>query len=124
MAQRTDDYGIPLIVAGQAQPEVTFADAIRTLQALAVPAVEIRNDPPSTPTNGDTYIAGTTPTGAWSEWANKIVHYYGGTWYAVPDVDDEGADIPMGARHFGLRKFVQYYGAFFLWDGSAWVLDS
>lgn len=124
MAQRTDDYGIQLIVAGQAQPQVTFAETVRALQAMFAPAIDILNDPPVSPTNGDVYIAGDTPTGAWSEWANKVVHYYGGTWYAVPDVDDLGDDIAIGARQFGLRKFVQYYGTHFLWDGSAWVLDA
>lgn len=121
MASRTDDYGIPLVVAGQAQPEVTLAIAERMRQALVCPANEQRNDPPLLPTNGDIYVCGDNPTGAWSEWPNKIVTYYAGTWYAVPDVDDGGADIPIGLRHFGLKKFVQYIGAELLWDGSAWV---
>jgi hypothetical protein len=120
---RTADFGIPLLVAGQAQSDVTHNEAVRALQMLHAPVIEHTNDPPGSASNGDAYLAGDTPTGAWSEWANKKVHYYAGTWYALPDVDSDGVDIPMGARHFGWRVFNQYTGGWLLWDGSAWVAD-
>lgn len=121
---RTKDYGIPLIPAGgQAQSEIIHNEAIRMLQALIQPAIDMRDDPPEDPEEGDVYIAGAAATGEWEPWPNKPVFFGGDAWGAVPDVDDDGVDIPMGPRHYGLRKFVQYMGGFMIWDGAAWIPD-
>lgn len=117
------DLGLPFIAAGQAQPEVTYAEALIRLQALVMGAIELGVDtPPASPTAGDVYVLGTVPTGDWDGKANKVAIYYGGSWRFVPDVDSDGADIPMGLRHEGLSIFVRgSLNLLMVWNGSTWA---
>ena len=65
--------------------------------------------------------AGAAPTGAWNGKANKLAGFFGGAWRFLPDVDSDGTDIPIGARHEGLRVWVNDENTFYRWTGSAWV---
>jgi len=116
----TPDLGIPLISALQSQPDVTHNEALLMLQATLVGAMDITNTPPGSPADGDLYICGTAPTGAWAGKANKLAFRYGGAWRFIPGNDSAGTNIPMGARHEGLKVWVNDEDAEYSWTGSAW----
>ena len=116
----TSDIGLPLVAQQQAQPEVTHNEALIMLSALMKGVVTIQNAPPGSPAEGDSYIVGTSPTGAWSGRANTITIYTTGGWRFVPDRNSAGTIITMGARHEGMRIWRQSDDALYVWDGSAW----
>jgi len=76
----TPNLTLAYIVAGQAQKEVTHNEALNDLDALTQISVIDRtlNTPPASPSVGDTYIVGASPTGAWSGAAAKVVAYFSG----------------------------------------------
>jgi len=130
------DWGIPLVAGSQDQPEITVNEALVALNVLAVGVARfISNAPPDvySPTGdaveGDVNIVGTAPTGDYAGQANKIAFYYGSAWHFLPDLDSTGAAIAIGARHAGVRFYVQddgaspTVGAYYKWDGAAWVAD-
>lgn len=43
-------------------------------------AIAMQNDPPTTPSAGDSYVVGDEPTGVWDGKANKIAEYSGESW--------------------------------------------
>lgn len=43
----------------------------------------VANGPPVTPVEGESWIIGTAPTGAWFDHTNDIATYAGGTWTFV-----------------------------------------
>lgn len=118
--------GIPFLAAQQQQPEVLHNTALLLLQALHMGMRAVLNDPPSAPDNGDAYIVGTTPTGAWAGRANAIAVYYAG-WRFLPDKYDDGTPIPMTAAQAGLRVWLLDDGQSppvphgVVWNGSAWL---
>lgn len=117
------DLGIPYIAGQQAQPEVTHNDALNMLIALQKGAIDKDlNAPPGSPSNGDVYIVGGSPTGAWAGKANKIAIYTTTAWTFVPGNDSNGANIAMGARHEGLKIWVQDENLLYAWTGSAWAV--
>lgn len=124
-------WGIPLLPSvGVAQAEVLHNEAVIRLEVLAGGfAIGIRNATPDADSpagmieDGDVYIVGTAGVGDFTGQNNKIAHYYGGAWLFLPDVDSDGADIPIGTRHKGTRFYVQDLNQFHLWNGSAWVAN-
>lgn len=73
------------LVAAQTQPHIPVNEAFRTLEVfgqLAVIAIE--NTPPAV-VDGDSYIVGDAPTGAWVGYEQWIAYGVGGGWrYALP----------------------------------------
>ena len=65
------------------------------------------NDPPGTPAEGDRYIVGGTPTGAWATHAADIAWYTGSAW--AFDNAEEGWFV-----------YVADENKFYLYDGAAW----
>lgn len=120
----TPVLGLPLIAASQAQPEVThnLAVILATLALYGVEQVGL-NTPPGAPAEGDSYVLGPAPTGAWSGKANKLAIYYGAAWRFLPDVDSDGANIAMGVDQEGMRVWSKNADAGFVWTGSAWVAE-
>lgn len=78
----TTRHGIELMVASQAQKEVTFNEAIVLLAVLTQTIVRevARNDPPGAPTDWDMYVVGAAPTGAWAGHADDLALYDGTGW--------------------------------------------
>lgn len=115
----TPDLGIPLVIGQQAQPEITHNEAIVLLQALLNGVIDRGiNDPPDgspTPQEGDAYIVGTAPTGAWAGRSNCLTVYHGTSWLFLPGDDDDGDPIAMGARQEGLRVWVRDEDAVYAW---------
>ena len=73
MAQ-TVRLGLALMAAAQAQKHVTHNDALLSIDALvqAVVAETDRLAPPAAPQEGDAYLIGTAPTGAFAGQAGML----------------------------------------------------
>ncbi len=71
------------------------------------PVLAQQNDPPASPTKGDRYIVGNTPTGAWAGYAWSVATYDGAAW--ILDVPAEGW-IAYSEATNDLK----------LYDGSVW----
>ncbi|HYD23531.1 MAG TPA: DUF2793 domain-containing protein [Croceibacterium sp.] len=79
-------YALPLLFAGQTQKEFFVNEAHALTDALLHPAIEGEADaPPATPANGETWLVGDAPTGAWADHAGCLASYQADTWvFAVP----------------------------------------
>ncbi len=82
----TPRLAMPYLVASQAQKEVTHNDALNDMDFLAQSSVIDRtlNAPPASPANGDMYIVGTSPTGAWTGHAGHLAAWYSGWKFKTP----------------------------------------
>ena len=82
----TPNLSLPELVASQAQPHLTLNNALRRLDALVQASViSETNTPPGSPAEGDAYIVGSSPTGAWADHAGEIATLIGGGWtFTVP----------------------------------------
>lgn len=93
---------------GTLQPSTPFNDNALRVEILQRGAISILSTPPGSPADGDVHILGSSPTGAWSTFAqNDVVLWRSGTWYRFAPftgwLKQVGSDI---------RRF----------DGSAWVV--
>lgn len=118
------DLGVPYVPSPPpAQAEVLHNEAVNMLIALQKGAISRGlNAPPGSPADGDVYIIGDTPTGAWSGKANKIAMRVGTGWLFLPGNESDGTDIPIGARHQGLRLWVAEDDALVVWSGTDWTI--
>ena len=73
---------LPYIAPQQAQKQVTYNEAMRSLDVLVQPVVKSRTlaTPPGSPAEGDAYLVATGPTGAWAAKDGKIACYLDGAW--------------------------------------------
>ena len=79
----TPNLSLPELIASQAQPHVPVNSALRLLDVVAqpgAPVIAIQNAPPGSPADGDCYIVGSSPTGAWVGHAADIAAYIGTSW--------------------------------------------
>lgn len=91
--------------AGAFNPGFGLLDAVIFLRVLY-----LSNTPPGSPANGDRYIVGTSPTGAWATHANTIAVYRSSAWvFYVPKA--------------GWRAFDNTLKFYLRWTGTAWVSD-
>lgn len=101
---------LPYILQSQSQKEVTHNEALNRLDVLVQSVAQDidLNTPPGSPTLGDCYIIGTSPTGAWSGKAKQIAQAIEGGWFFVAP--------------FKLLKFwVERKDLYYVYDGSAWM---
>lgn len=80
---------LPLQVwqSGTLQNSIPANDNALRLEALSRPCLGVANDE-STPADGDVYLVGDTPTGAYATFdENDIAIYRSGNWYAWAPVD-------------------------------------
>lgn len=106
----TTNLVMPLMSAAQSQKHLTHNDAIVKLDVLVQLAVldTTLTAPPGSPTDGDRYIVGSGPTGAWAGKDLNIAYYADGVWqFAIPREGWQAYDIPNGAL--------------LVWNGSAWI---
>lgn len=67
--------------AAQAQKEVFVNESLARLDGLLHCAIEAEaNSPPPTPADGQCWLVGTAPTGAWSGAAGAIAMWQAGNW--------------------------------------------
>lgn len=73
---------LPYIASQQAQKQVTYNQAMRALDQLVQPAVKSRTiaAPPGSPVEGDTYVVGLAPAGAWAGNEGKLATLLDGAW--------------------------------------------
>jgi len=112
----TARLGLPLLVAGQAQKEIAHNEALALADMLIQPVAESlgRNDPPSAPVEGQAWILGAAPTGAWSGRADAVAGWSEGGWRFC-------------AAREGLHAFVRDTGLWARFSGGSWqsgVLDA
>ena len=107
----TPRLGMRYIQAGQSKAEVTHNEAMNVLDMIVGRRALDRNltAPPSTPSNGDTYlVASSSASGAWLGRENDITAYYNGWIFATPIE--------------GLPFFIDDEDCMVVWTGSAWVV--
>jgi hypothetical protein len=115
------NIGLPFLAAQQLQPEITHNEAILLLQLMQVGVISSgSNTAPGSPTDGDSYIVGSSPTGAWGGRANTLAIYYNGSWRFVPDRNSSGTVIALGTIHEGLMVWNRALNAMMVWSGTAW----
>ena len=77
--------GLPLLAPGQAQKEMTHNEALAAIDlALAASVRAVGLDaPPLSPTPGESWIVGASPTGAWAGQAGALAGWTAGGWRFV-----------------------------------------
>lgn len=82
LTEQTALLRLPYIMPSQAQKHVTHNEALRALDALVqIGVVEAgREAPPDEPVEGDRYIVGPAPSGAWEGQAGTLVAWQDGAW--------------------------------------------
>lgn len=77
----TPRYGLPLLFSGQASKEFYVNEAHAIADALLHCAVEdLAETPPASPGDGECWLVGAVPTGAWVGQAGKIACRQLGQW--------------------------------------------
>jgi len=77
-------FGLPLLFAGQSQKEFYVNQAHLLADALLHPTANgVANQPPANPNDGQSWIVGSAPSGAWSNRADHLATWSGGTWLFV-----------------------------------------
>ena len=110
MTELSDRFALPLLSAGQAQKELYHNEAMALIDLLAHAAVEDHglDTPPATPSPGQCWIVGSSPSGAWAGHAGALAGWSGGGWRFVT------ARRGMVAWDIGAGYWLHH-------DGSDWV---
>jgi hypothetical protein len=85
----TPRLALPTLIPGQAQKEFFHNEALQLLDCIVAAAIEepARNDPPLSPSAGQTYLIGTSPTGEWTDYPDHLAAFGAGGWrFVVPVV--------------------------------------
>ena len=98
----TSRFGLPLLFSGQSQKEFYFNEAISLADILMQPTVQGEsNIPPVTPVDGDCWIVGTQPSGAWDGRAGSLAGFQSGQWLFITPRDGMRAfDLNLQAERF------------------------
>ena len=110
---QTSRLGLPFIEPGQIQKELFHNEALRRIDVALAAAVETvgANTPPASPADGQCFIVGPAPTGAWAGQAKAIAGYAAGGWRFVAAVA-------------GMRALDKASGLTATFDGAAWVVGT
>jgi hypothetical protein len=89
MAETTRRFALPLLVAGQGQKDITHNEALMGLDALLYPVVEAMGEltPPAAPEPGQSWVVGSSATGAWQGRDGTLATWSVGGWRHHPPVD-------------------------------------
>lgn len=102
----TPRFALPHLFPAQAQKEFIVNEAHARLDMLLHCAAEGEaNDPPGTAADGETWIVGSAPTGAWSGHAGHLAGWQAGTWLFVAPPE-------------GMRLFDRAAGQVASYDGE------
>ena len=79
-------FALPMLFVGQAQKEVFVNEALSRIDGLLHLAIEGESEtPPVSPVDGEAWLVGATPTGAWANHPGEIALRQNGNWlFAVP----------------------------------------
>jgi hypothetical protein len=98
----TPHLGLPFIVQGQAQKEVTHNRALNILDGLVQLSAKTRSltVPPSSPAEGDRWIVGAGATGVWAGKDGQVALWTDSAWRLFPPlpgwvcfIEDEGLAV-------------------------------
>lgn len=105
----TNRLGLPYLAAAQSQKHVTHNEALRALDPLVQIGVLAADaaSPPAAPAEGDCYIVGPSPTGAFAGRAGQLAAYDDGSWRFT-------------APRAGWVAFAAQSGTLLLHDGTGW----
>jgi hypothetical protein len=117
MTDTSARLGLPFLHAGQAQKELWHNEALAMLDLAVQPAVEAvgLDQPPAEPAEGQAWIVGAQPAGAWAGQGDALAGWTGGGWRFVPATEGAavwvaGAGVPArytgGAWRVGQRPAV------------------
>jgi hypothetical protein len=100
---------LPLIADGQSSAYIPHNQALSFLDAFVGMNVKdfALDTPPGSPADGDCYVIGSSPTGAWTGQANKITVYAAGWYFFTPKE--------------GLVIWVADEDTFAFYDGTEWI---
>ena len=106
----TPNLGLPYIAANQAQKHIPHNDALATIDGLLQMSVISRglNAPPGTYSDGNRFLVGAAPTGAWASQAGKIALTSNGQWQFM-------------SPRAGWLLWVVTENILLAFDGSAWA---
>lgn len=110
MSDDTPRLRLGQLVDGQELDAMAINDALIQIDAQSDLYLkgQFVNTPPSSPADGDTYLLGGAPTGAWSGYAYKIAYCIDGGWRFFTPFD-------------GMRGFVATSRAFLVYQGGSWL---
>lgn len=111
MPNTTGRLLLPYILQSQSQKEVTHNDALNILDVLIQAVVQDvgLNTPPGSPTVGQCWVVGSSPTGAWVGKASQIAQAAdGGGWFFV-------------APFKRLKLWNETADEYVMFDGTNWV---
>jgi hypothetical protein len=110
MSDDTPRLKLGQLVDGQEMDAMTINEALIQLDTLTDACFkdQFSNTPPAAPADGDTYLLGAAPTGAWSGYAYKIAYCLDGGWRFTTPFD-------------GMRAWVASNSAFIFYQGGNWV---
>jgi hypothetical protein len=85
----TARWALPLLQSGQAQKEMFHNEALAALDLLAQGAVLSAgaNSPPADPAEGECWLVGDSPDGAWAGHSGKLAGWTAGGWRFVAPRD-------------------------------------
>lgn len=109
MSDATTRFALPLLMAGQAQNELTHNEALALLDlGLGATVLEAgRNDPPPTPAPGQAWLLGSAPTGVWTGHARALAGWTDGGWRFLP-------------ARTGLTVWIADQQLWAVFDGTSW----
>lgn len=99
--------------------KINQANAVRRYISYGAISANV-NTPPGSPTDGDVYVIGASPTGDWADQPNKIAVRHNGAWIFEPSVNAGGTPVAIGAAHEGLTVYVRDQDLPLVWTGTAW----
>ncbi|MGB3166242.1 MAG: DUF2793 domain-containing protein [Alteraurantiacibacter sp.] len=104
-AATTPRHRLPNLFVAQAQKEFAVNEALARVDALLHPAVEGEADAqPASPTDGESWIVGSAPTGDWEGHAEAIASRHAGNWVFV------GSEDGMVVFDKSAGTFARYHG--------------
>ena len=105
-AALTPRLSLPLLFSGQAQKEVTVNEALLVTDLLLHACIEaMTGTPPTAPVNGQGWLIGPSPSGAWTGKAGLLAFWSEGGWrFTQPST--------------GMRVFDRSTGANRLYNGA------
>lgn len=113
MPEITARFGLPLLVAGQGQKDITHNEALVAVDVLVHPSVRSRQNsaPPEFPENGACWLVPAGAVGNWSGKTDAIACWTAGGWrfLALP----EGGSVWIEDEAVSVR-----------FRGGSWILDA
>lgn len=107
--EKTPNLSLPLLVQNQSGKELTHNEALAIIDALLNNGIIDKDltTPPSSPTNGQVYIAGNSSTDLWSSKDGQIAFYNNGWEFIMP--------------REGLTLWINDEDCLYTYNGASWV---